>query len=425
MLKSKIFKDVKDNPFKLFRTLIGMQGPKYLAKRALELTLGYPLFVISYLMPRNKNKWVFGTNVGFTDNSKYLYLYSNERKDEVIPIWISKNSTDIQWIRHCGGKAYKKYSLKGIFHCLTAGRYIYTYHSSDINYFTSGNVKKINLWHGVGIKGSSKGKNGKEATISRKSGILTRILMPYYWEKDTIFLSTSSLMDKHFQEMFNLSPKAIRDAIYPRCYYMCRPIKEVKDYIKKYETKEMNELVKSLFKYNKIFLYMPTWRGNLNDDFISKANFNFDELNQVMKETNRLFIFKLHPAVKILNNFQHENYSNILFLDKSLDIYPIIPFTTTLITDYSSIFYDYILLDKEVILYPFDKAEYIDQSNDLAFDYDEYTPGYRVYDNKQFMAAISSDEKFSIPNKEWIINKFWGKADKDDLETFYNAIKSL
>ena len=54
-----------------------------------------------------------------------------------------------------GFEAYLKYSLKGLYHSLTAHVYVFTYHSKDINFFTSGNVRKINLWHGVGIKAVS------------------------------------------------------------------------------------------------------------------------------------------------------------------------------------------------------------------------------------------------------------------------------
>ena len=51
-------------------------GPVELFKRSLETLIGYLIYPIAYLFPRNKKKWVFGTNVGFTDNAKYLYLYT-------------------------------------------------------------------------------------------------------------------------------------------------------------------------------------------------------------------------------------------------------------------------------------------------------------------------------------------------------------
>lgn len=94
------------------------------------------------------------------------------------------------------------------------------------------------------------------------------------YEKNTLFLSTSDMMDKHFKQMFSLDDKVIFDAIYPRCHYMCKSQNEILSFIDKYESKSMRKMVAKLSHYDKVYLYMPTWRGNLNDDFIREANFD-------------------------------------------------------------------------------------------------------------------------------------------------------
>lgn len=415
------------NPIQFIKTALTFRKPSEIFGRLLELAVGYPLYAISFIIPRIKNKWVLGTNVGFADNSKYLYLYTLQNHPEICPVWISDSDYDVQSIRKFGGKAHKKYSFKGIFHCLTAKVYIYTYHSKDINFFTSGGAKKINLWHGVGIKGGAGGRKTKNSDFSRNSGIITRIMMPYYFEKDDIFLSTSDMMDKHFSNLYCLNPEQVFDAIYPRCHFMCQSPEKIIAHIKRYENNTLFELINQLQHYNRTYLYMPTWRGNLNDDFIAEAGFNFDRLNELMKKTNRLFIFKLHPAVKVQNNVYTTEYSNLLFLDKKIDIYPILPFIYTLITDYSSIYYDFILLDKNIILYPFDKESFIDTGNDLAFDYDEYTPGPRVHNISELHHALASNDEFkvTITDREIVLHNFWGKSDIQNLEHLCNKIKDL
>lgn len=414
------------NPVKLIKTLIGMRSPRVLFYRITELLFGYPLYFFSLITPRDRSKWVFGTNVGFIDNAKYLYIYVNEKGEGIKPIWITKNKNDMEWIRSCGGKAYTKYSFMGLFHSLTAGKYIYTYHSSDINFFTSGNAKKINLWHGVGIKGGNGGRSVKNTSFTRSSGFLTHLLMPYYWENDTLFLSTSDMMDEHFCRMFSLKRESIVNSIYPRCYYLCLPQSEINHILNKYEKNDILESIAHIKKFKKSFLYMPTWRGNLNDDFIESAGFNFEVLNEKMKLIDSVFIFKLHPAVKNVNNISGKKYSNLIFLNKQIDIYPILPFVDCLITDYSSIYYDFILLDKEILLYPFDKEEYINMSNDLAFNYDEFTPGHRVYSFDELLGAItSSNRDYKVKDRERILQSFWGKTDINSLDYLYNSIKAL
>ena len=72
----------------LLKTCFQLRSLTYLSGRLLELVLGYPLLLLSYCMPRQKNKWLFGTNVGFIDNAKYLFIYINEQHKEILPIWI-------------------------------------------------------------------------------------------------------------------------------------------------------------------------------------------------------------------------------------------------------------------------------------------------------------------------------------------------
>lgn len=405
---------------RFLKEVFKMRNLKDLIIRGLELLIGYPIWAISFLTPRNKKKWVFGTNVGFTDNAKYLFIYVNELKNEIKPIWISHSKKVVNEVRELGFKAYRKYSLPGLYHCLTSRIYIFTYHSKDINFFTSGNAKKVNLWHGVGIKG----KGGTEKGYAFTNNILSRILLPHIFEKYTLFLSTSPLMNKHFSKIYNIDHRVIYEDIYPRCYYMCKSQSENEKFINKYE-KGTIPFINSFKSYKKIYLYMPTWRGNLKDDFFVDAGFNFEELDKKLKEKNALFLLKLHPAVKVLN-YKFENYSNIISLDKNMDIYPILNFTDVLITDYSSIYYDYLLLDKkEILLYPFDKEEYIRNSTDLVFDYDEYTPGIKVYNFNDFMMTLFSDINLEVKEKEHIIDLFWGKSDIKDLSPLCNKIKSL
>ena len=70
---------------------------------------------------------------------------------------------------------------------------------------------------------------------------------------------------------------------------------------------------------------------------------------------------------------------------------------------------------------------FIENSNDLAFDYDEYTPGKRVYSMTDFLSVIASDDILEIDGKDKmrILYAFWGKADKNRLDLLYDKIKTV
>lgn len=399
-------------------------GPAELLKRLGETLLGYILYPIAYLFPRNKMKWVFGTNVGFTDNAKYLYLYTIEKR-EVHAIWITNKKEVVNTMLELGLEVYSKWSIKGLWHCLTAGIYVFTSHSNDINFFTVGRAKKIELWHGVGIKGSSSGKEGKKRDDAIKS-LIYKLIAPHNYETFDLFLSTGPLMNEHFTKMFNLKHEVVFDGSYPRCNFLQQPMTKILEHICRYETNEVQQLVEKLKQYDNIYLYMPTWRADMKDSFLEEAKIDFEKLNQTMQQTNSLFLFKLHPAVRHHKNYT--NYESILFLDASMDVYSILPFTTTLITDYSSIYYDYLLMnDKKVVLFPFDYEEYIANSKSLAFNFDQYTPGVRAYNFKDLLYMMENNINLDVPSKDEILKVFWGEnyLEKASNDFLYCKIKQL
>ena len=401
-----------------FKQLVFNRSWSELLSRIVELTFGYLLYAISFLMPRNYKRWVFGTNVGFADNAKYLFIAATYESD-IDACWIADSRQLAKTIRELGFHAAYKYSWKGLIYCMTAKYYVFTYHSKDINFFTSGGAKKINLWHGVGIKKGSK-------IVSKSMPLwLAHILLPHLFEKFDLFLSTSSLMNKHFQNMFDLSDECICEGMYPRCSFIMKPANDIIQQIANTENQNILMLIQKIRKYKHVYIYMPTWRINLKDTFLQTAEIDFDKIELVMERQDALFLVKLHPAVKLAQ--AHQELHHVLFLDKGIDIYPILPFTNTLITDYSSIYYDYLLMEnKQVILFPFDINEYRKHADELAFDYDEYTPGKRVYSFNELLATIDDNSEHTVPQRDWVLNMFWGDYhSKADTQLLINKIQSI
>lgn len=373
----------------------------------ISLLIGYPLWLFSCLIPRNKHKWVLGYKVGFTDNVKYFYRYLQKYENAVMAIWISSNRTETLLLQERGINAYYRWSFYGIYHCLTAYYYVFSSHLSDINYWTSGGCYAVNLWHGVGIK-----KIEFATTVGIDSKIYKRnlfnyILFPHLFRKPDLFLSTSEFMSKHFSECFQIDVHKCVNIGYPRCELFLLSTELLEAYVKEYETAEINSLIKDIHNFSHTLIYMPTFRDS-QSDFLLSSGIDLKLLNDFLYNRDELFLFKLHPATII--STVSNSFSNIRFLNKDVDVYPILPFTDILITDYSSIYYDYLLLDKGIILFPFDYDTYIYQCRDLAFDFDDYTPGIRVYTFDSLIERLSDwkyDDGLSIA-QDRIKKIFWG-----------------
>ena len=167
---------------------------------------------------------------------------------------------------------------------------------------------------------------------------------------------------------------------------------------------------------------MPTWRDN-GRNFIETAGFDLSILNNILIKNNELFIFKLHSKT-IINLEKIKNYSNIIVLNNSYDIYPILPFTDMLITDYSSIYTDYLLLKKDIVIFDFDKEEYMSKDRDLLLDFDKYTPGTRAHNFSELCSIISNHTDCHISNYDEVMDIYWGAKD-NPLNVFEEIRKRL
>ena len=119
----------------------------------------------------------------------------------------------------------------------------------------------------------------------------------------------------------------------------------------------------------KVYLYMPTWRGS-----VGKVENNNDNILKDLKYISRhlkadeYFFVKLHPFQA---NIDLSEVINIHYIPADLELYEFLTGIDALITDYSSIMYDFLLTNKQIILYMYDKDEYF-STRGVYDDIDRY-----------------------------------------------------
>lgn len=398
---------------------------KEIVSRFVEVALGYPLYLFSFLMRRNRLKWAIGGKVGFADNSKYFYLYLEAHSvQEVEYCWIAATGKEASALRRRGIKSYARWSRKGIGYCLTAGKYIFTSHLTDVNYWTSGGAQAVNLWHGVGIKCIEfRTQSGPEKKIYDEENRIARLFLPHLFRRPDLFLSTSGLMTQHFAGCFRIPEQRCVQLGYPRCDVFHWTPEKLEAFVEKYEGEESLALLKKMKTFSTVYIYMPTFRDSQTDFFMA-SGIDLKKLEAVLEEKQALFLVKLHPATRMSPECI-TGLAHILFLNKRMDIYPLLPFTDVLITDYSSIYYDYLLMkEKAVVLFPFDYQEYITNCRDLAFDFDTYTPGPRVYSFEELVKLIREGVSCDFEKRAWVTEAFWGKQERNCAERLYSLLKT-
>lgn len=109
-----------------------------------------------------------------------------------------------------------------------------------------------------------------------------------------------------------------------------------------------------------VMAYMPTWRGLLNKKEnkkqIGMLYSYFNELDSYLKDNQVLYV-KLHPFVK--SGLSYEDFNHIYPFPEEYETYDFLNATDLLITDYSSIMFDYAVSKKPIVLFTYDRREYL------------------------------------------------------------------
>lgn len=370
--------------------------------------------VIQYL-PRDRHKWVYGANSGFKDNPKYLYLQAAYEHPEINSIWIGHNKNDVCYLRSKGLKAYYWLSLKGLYHTLTAGVAICDHQLGNINSYLLGGAYYVNLWHGSSVKRVRwqntdvfvKNYHLKNKDEMRTSFVFRIMFYQVLFKGPDFCLAPSTIQAKEFfAPMMDIPIENCVVGVFPRSQLLIAGKGAALDFIKKNESRETLDFVEGLNKYNKVYVYMPTWRRT-KSDFIASSGIDWKKLNGVLGKRNELLILKLHPFTK-LNMDKLSAYSNIMTYPSKSDVYTVLPFIDCLITDYSSIYTDFLMMNKEIILFVFDYEDYVHNSNDLG-EYDKYFVGKRAYDFAQLLQIMERGEDCHVPQEKYqeLMEFFW------------------
>jgi len=214
-----------------------------------------------------------------------------------------------------------------------------------------------------------------------------------------------------------------------------------------------SELRKSFNADDKeIIVYMPTWRGQVNkydvDTVLNETTEFLAEMDKRLND-NQLMYVKYHPLMKL--EFDDNEYRHIKAFPTGFEYYEILNMADTLITDYSSVFYDFANSRIKIILYTYDKEEYFEnrgvyvsldefpfpQANtidELAaaintpknYDDTEFIKKYCTYDNpdavkkiceRVFLDKPVTNEEKLIPNGKDNVLIFAGNLAKNGITT--------
>ena len=222
--------------------------------------------------------------------------------------------------------------------------------------------------------------------------------------------------------------------------------KEYDFLIKEYPKYKNNIKFTGLARYDTLYndvkkqiLLMPTWRLHLQHKkdisnttyFKEYMNFiNSAKLQDFLEKNRlRLLFYPHYEMQKFINNFKINNSNIVIAKFDEYDVQTLLRESSILITDFSSVFFDFAYLKKPVIYYQFDKDEYRkNHYKEGYFDYEEDGFGKVVTTCDDLVTELEKIIKNNVNMEEQYIKKidsFFGKIDNNNCERIYKEIINI
>jgi CDP-glycerol glycerophosphotransferase (TagB/SpsB family) len=357
----------------------GMSSPtfrKVLA--AVTLSLKLVSYVLTRLLPRDDRLWLFTAHRSggrFSGNTKYLFLYLDEIETGVRPIWIDRSPATVSRLRAAGYEAYHTGSLRGKYYPLRAG-YVFLSHANHLWPYMGG-ATHIQLWHGIVLK-----RVGNLIRPASEPSLLGRFvrdhLRPLYrryvvFDWDRLALTAAGPVFEAFAAAFDIEEHEALVSGYPRNDVLF----EDREGTEVGLDRTTYERVRSLAADSTVVSYIPTYRrtqklAHSDGQPLTAARLAPSELQTILERYDAHLLIKHHPLSSI--EFDIDTFERIHVLPPGFDVAPLLKHTDVLVSDYSSVFFDFLLLDRPLVFYPFDKADY-ERTRGFYFEYESVTPG--------------------------------------------------
>ncbi|MGE7917419.1 bifunctional glycosyltransferase/CDP-glycerol:glycerophosphate glycerophosphotransferase [Viridibacillus sp. NPDC093762] len=335
--------------------------------------------------PLNEKKIVFESFLGknYADSPKYIYEYMVKHYPEYEFVWsFNETNHDIPG----NAKQVKRLSLAYYYHMATAKYWVNNMRQPLHLQKREGNVF-LETWHGTPLK---KLVFDMDEVYSANPKYKQQ-----FYEQSRLWdylIAANSYSSEIFKSAFKFDKVMLEDG-YPRNDTLY--INNNSDYITKMKTKLNIPLDK------KVILYAPTWR---DDEFYEPGKYKFNlkfDLQKMHEKLGDEYVILLRMHYFIADDLNINGYEGFVYnMSKYDDIAELYLISDILITDYSSVFFDYSNLRRPILFYTYDLEKYRDQLRGFYIDIENEVPGPLVKTTDEIIDAVLNIDKVTIEYKE-------------------------
>lgn len=340
---------------------------------------------VFYKMPLKEN-WVlcesfFGKS--YSDSPKYIYEYlAKNYPGKYRFIWVINKKTKIPF----NPTKVKRYSIRYAYYLARCKYDVFNVRQPDWVRKREGNVF-LETWHGTPLKKLVFDQDEVmaasplyKAQFFKNSRIWDYLVSANYFSTECF--KSAFLFDKKFLEYG-----------YPR--------NDILHYDNKDEIADNLRAKFGIPKNKKTILYAPTWR---DDEYYGKGQYKFDlklDLRMLRRELGEDYVVLLRTHYYIADQLDVTGLEGFAVnLSKYDDISELYLISDILITDYSSVFFDYANLKRPILFYTYDLDKYRDMLRGFYMDIETEVPGPLLYTTEEVIKAIQNIDVLTQEYKE-------------------------
>lgn len=383
-------------------------------KRGLKSKNEFKSFVYKRIfvkMPIKKKMAVFESFQGraYSDNPKYIYEYMMENHDDFKYIWCINDKSEIPG----NPTVVKKLSLR-YYYYLARSKYWISNSRMPNGIYKRPETLYLQTWHGTPLK--------------KLAGDMDNVYMP-----GTNIVKYKENFRKETQNWdYLISPNNYSSDIFKRAFWYKEKMLEYgyprNDVLYTKNNKRDIDFIKNrlnLPQEKKVILYAPTWR---DDEYISIGNYKFSlsmDLDEMQAKLGDKYIVVLRMHYLISSNLDISKYKGFAYdLSDYDDISELYLISDVLITDYSSVFFDYANLQRPILFYMYDIEKYRDQLRGFYLELEEL-PGPILRETMEIVESLLELEKLNNKYKDRYKQFYNRFCQWDDGKASENVVKKL
>jgi CDP-glycerol glycerophosphotransferase len=322
-------------------------------------------------------------NSQFNDNCKYAFLHCARNCPELDCLYVSADLGVVTMLAARNLPAQVLDDPRTVPFLLSAGVLVcddFFWKKDPILKALLHPAKTVQLWHGIPLKAIGFPELASSVNMTpEKAELLTDMYSGY----DTVLSTSPYFTEKAFARAFRA--EAFAELGYPRNDVLLR--EPGRDDMLGVDAALYGHMVRLKKAGWKTLVFMPTFRdgggGPIEEDML-----NLGRLHQFGQRHKIFTVLKLHPYVEL--GFKSRLPDTMRVAAASSDAYPLLRLADALLTDYSSVYFDFLLTDRPIVFYPYDFERYCSRDRELLFDYKAMTPGPEARDADTLFSVLEA-----------------------------------